>query len=168
MKKHSYKSTVEWTGNKGSGTKTYRSYKRSHKISIEGKQHLIMGSADPSFSGDPTMYNPEELFLSSIASCHMLWYLHLCSVHAIVVTEYLDQAMGVMVEDEDGSGRFVEVTLCPNVKVSEQDMIEKANELHEEANKMCFIANSCNFKIDHAVITFETRKSSKQITPKQS
>jgi len=149
MKEQFYKSTLEWTSNKGSGTKTYRSYSRSHRIGIEGKQHLIKGSADPSFSGDPSRYNPEELFLSSIASCHMLWYLHLCSAHSIVVTEYLDQPKGLMVEDENGSGRFVEVTLYPNVKVMEKNMIGKANELHEEAHRMCFIANSCNFKIDY-------------------
>lgn len=54
-----------------------------------------------------------------------------------------------MEEEESGSGRFISVTLHPIVKVKDLDMIEKANTLHEEANKMCFIANSCNFKIGH-------------------
>lgn len=150
MKKHHYTASLEWTGNEGSGTESYRSYNRNHQINVEGKQHPIMGSSDPSFLGDPSRYNPEELFLSSISSCHMLWYLHLCSVHQIIVTEYLDSATGIMEEDTNGSGRFTEVILHPQVKVKNADMKGKANDLHEEANKMCFIANSCNFKIGHS------------------
>jgi len=149
MKKHYYKTTLEWTGNKGSGTESYRSYNRNHSINAEGKQHEIMSSSDPSFLGDPSRYNPEELFLSSISSCHMLWYLHLCSANQIIVTEYTDHATGLMEEDKTGSGRFTKVTLNPIVKVKEPNMKDKAIVLHEEANKMCFIANSCNFKITH-------------------
>lgn len=153
MKKHHYKIALEWTGNEGLGTKNYRSYNRNHELHVEGKQHGILGSSDPSFSGDPSRYNPEELFLSSLSTCHMLWYLHLCSVHKVVVTAYLDQAIGIMEEDEHGGGRFTAVTLYPQVKVKAADMIPKANQLHEAANKMCFIANSCNFKIGHQPTT---------------
>ncbi len=149
MKKHNYQVKVEWTGNEGKGTLNYKSYNRNHKITTEGKYDAIKGSSDPSFLGDKTRYNPEDLFLSSLSSCHMLWYLHLCSVHKIIVTEYVDNATGVMEEMDNGSGKFTEVTLHPIVKITDQNMIEKANELHEEANKMCFIANSCNFKIGH-------------------
>lgn len=149
MKKHHYTTSLEWTGNEGSGTESYRLYSRNHRIDAEGKQHAILSASDPSFLGDPSRYNPEELFLSSLSSCHMLWYLHLCSVHQIIVTEYMDHATGIMEEDESGSGRFIEVILHPQVKVNNMDMKDKAHELHEEANKMCFIANSCNFKIDH-------------------
>ncbi len=153
MKKHQYKTSLEWTGNRGSGTEGYRSYSRDHAISVEGKTHNILGSSDPSFQGNPSRYNPEELFLSSLSACHMLWYLHLCSVNQIIVTEYSDQAKGIMEEDSAGSGHFIEVTLHPTVKVKDAEMIEKANSLHEEANKKCFIANSCNFKIGHQPTT---------------
>ena len=78
MKNHHYKITVCWTGNKGKGTSSYREYERSHDISAENKV-IIQASSDPSFRGDKTKYNPEEMFLSSISSCHMLWYLHFCS-----------------------------------------------------------------------------------------
>lgn len=149
MKKHNYEITVEWTGNKGSGTLNYKSYSRNHKIISNGKYGAINGSSDPSFLGDKTKYNPEDLFLSSLSACHMLWYLHLCSVNKIIVTEYMDNATGIMEETENGSGKFTEVTLNPVVKITDKNMIEKANELHKEANKMCFIANSCNFKIEH-------------------
>jgi organic hydroperoxide reductase OsmC/OhrA len=149
MKSHNYEIRVEWTGNEGNGTLNYKSYNRNHKIISDGKYNEINGSSDPSFLGDKTKYNPEDLFLSSLSACHMLCYLHLCSVHKIIVTEYLDNATGIMDETENGSGKFTEVTLNPKVKITDINRIEKANELHQEANEMCFIANSCNFKIGH-------------------
>jgi organic hydroperoxide reductase OsmC/OhrA len=90
--------------------------------------------------------------VSSLSSCHMLWYLHLCSVNGVVVVEYTDEATGVMIETKDGGGYFKEVTLYPKVTVSNESMIEKANALHHEANKMCFIANSVNFPIHHVPV----------------
>lgn len=149
MKNHQYKIKTEWKGNQGKGTSDYQSYSRDHTINAEGKYGSILAASDPSFRGDPSRYNPEELLLSSLSSCHMLWYLHLCSVNKVIVTAYADSAVGIMEESASGSGRFTEVTLYPQVKVADASMIAKANELHEEANKMCFIANSCNFKIGH-------------------
>jgi organic hydroperoxide reductase OsmC/OhrA len=148
---HKYNLTVKWTGNKGQGTKNYRSYDRSHTVFIEGKQDILC-SSDPAFRGDKTKHNPEELFLASIATCHMLWYLHLCADNGIVVVDYSDNATGTMQETENGSGHFTEVTLHPIVIITDKTMIDKANELHKEANKFCFIANSCNFTIHHQPI----------------
>ena len=154
MKKHNYEISLEWTGNKGSGTFDYRSYGRNHQIKVENKHDPILGSSDPSFRGDSTRYNPEELFVSSISACHMLWYLHLCSTSGVIVTEYQDKALGIMEEDSDGKGRFNEVTLHPKIVVSESSMIARAKDLHHEANKMCFIANSLNIAVGHeATIT---------------
>lgn len=149
MKKHNYSIKIEWTGNEGLGTLNYKAYNRNHTIISEGKYAHIDGSSDPAFMGDKSKYNPEDLFLSSLSACHMLWYLHLCSTYKIIVVEYYDIAQGVMKEDNNGSGKFTEVTLNPIVKITDPSMINKANELHKEANKMCFIANSCNFPIKH-------------------
>ncbi|SDR66329.1 OsmC family protein [Christiangramia echinicola] len=149
MNKHNYQVTIEWTGNQGSGTSDYNSYNRNHKITSDGKYDQIHGSSDPSFLGDKAKYNPEDLFLSSLSACHMLWYLHVCATNKIVVTEYVDNAKGVMEIMENGIGKFVEVTLYPTVKITDKKMISKANELHAEAAKMCFIANSCNFEVKH-------------------
>lgn len=159
MKQHNYDIKVEWTGNQGSGTLNYKAYNRNHTIFADDKYDVIKGSSDPSFLGDRSRYNPEDLFLSSLSACHMLWYLHLCSEHKIVVTEYLDHATGVMEEDENGSGKFTEVTLNPAVKITDISLIDKANELHAEANKLCFIANSCNFKVTHNPTTSATLES---------
>ncbi len=148
MKKHHYKTTIQWTGNKGTGTSSYRDYERSHTISIENKP-VIEGSSDPAFRGDKTKYNPEEMLLSSLSSCHMLWYLHFCSEAGIIVTDYIDHATGIMEETNNGSGHFVEVTLHPAVTVQNEEMAEKAKELHHKANEFCFIANSVNFPVKH-------------------
>ncbi|MDR6405941.1 MULTISPECIES: OsmC family protein [Chryseobacterium] len=147
-KHHHYKTTIQWTGNKGTGTSGYRDYERSHTISVENKP-IIEGSSDPAFRGDKTKYNPEEMFLSSLSSCHMLWYLHFCSEAGIIVTNYVDHATGIMEETNTGSGRFTEVTLHPTVSVKEESMVEKAIKLHHKANEFCFIANSVNFSVKH-------------------
>ncbi len=150
-KEHQYKTNLVWAGNKGSGTMDYRSYDRDFVVSIENKQP-ISGSSDSVFLGDKTKYNPEDLLLSSISSCHMLWYLHLCSKNDIVVMEYKDNAVGTMIENADGSGQFKEVLLQPEVLISKKEQIDLANSLHEEANKMCFIANSLNFPVRHSSV----------------
>ncbi|ADY54015.1 OsmC family protein [Pseudopedobacter saltans DSM 12145] len=150
-KTHQYKATIVWTGNSGSGTSDYKSYERSHLIEI-GNKPDILGSADPAFRGDANRHNPEDLLLSSLSSCHMLWYLHLCSAEGIIVLEYTDYAEGIMIEKNDGSGHFREVTLHPRIKVKEHTMLEKAYALHEKANKFCFIANSVRFPVKHEPI----------------
>lgn len=145
---HYYDTTTTWTGNLGKGTSEYKGYDRAHTIGFVGKPD-ILGSSDAAFRGDQTKHTPEELFVSTLSACHMLWFLHLCSVNGVVVTDYIDHAKGVMDEDPKGTGRFTEVTLNPRVTVMENGMIEKANALHHEAHKMCFIANSVNFPVLH-------------------
>ena len=147
-KEHQYRTSLAWTGNKGSGTMDYRSYERSYVISV-GEKAAILGSSDSVFMGDKTRHNPEDLFVSSLSSCHMLWYLHLCSENGIIVLDYRDQAVGKMAEVENGSGHFTEVKLFPIVTITDESQISLANSLHEHANKMCFIANSCNFPVLH-------------------
>ncbi len=147
MKHHTYEVHVDWTGNDGQGTKTYKGYRRDHTITSQGKPQ-IPGSSDPSFRGDPSRYNPEELLVASLSACHMLWYLHLCSVNKVTVVEYEDAASGVMEEADDGSGRFDRVLLKPKVKISAGDDQAKALALHSEAHHLCFIARSVNFSVE--------------------
>jgi len=145
---HQYTATIKWTGNKGTGTDHYRNYERSHEIIIENKI-AIAGSSDPAFRGDGRKHNPEDLLIASLASCHMLWYLHVCAEAGVIVTNYIDNATGTMTETPNGGGRFTEVILNPIVTVAQDDMITKANELHKKANELCFIANSVNFPVRH-------------------
>jgi organic hydroperoxide reductase OsmC/OhrA len=145
-KDHAYSVTVTWTGNNGTGTSGYRDYERAHDIHILGKP-VIHGSADPAFRGDPARYNPEEMLVASLSTCHMLWYLHLCSAEGIVVQAYQDVAEGVMIEDVDGGGRFKEVVLQPEITLAPGADKALAASLHEAAHARCFIANSVNFPV---------------------
>lgn len=147
-KQHSYTVNVQWTGNNGTGTSAYDAYERSHTISIENKPD-ILASSDTPFRGDNTKHNPEDFLVSSLSTCHMLWYLHLCADAGVIVTDYTDHATGIMIQTEKGGGYFTEVTLNPVVTVTNESMIVKANELHNIARERCFIANSMNFPVHH-------------------
>lgn len=146
--KHFYQINTKWSETKGSGTSDYKSYSRNHTISAKNKEKINC-SADPAFRGDETKYNPEELLLGAVSSCHMLWYLHLCAVNGVVILDYNDNATGIMEENGMDGGRFAQITLNTEVIVKTEDMIEKAILLHSKANKLCFIANSLNFKVNH-------------------
>ena len=108
-----YEIDVEWTGDRGQGTKTYTGYDRDHRILVRGRPP-IWASADPSFRGDAKRYSPEDLLVASLSGCHMLWYLHLCADAGIVVTAYRDRAHGRM-ELAPGGGREVlrPIQCCP-------------------------------------------------------
>lgn len=145
-KEHLYKISLQWTGNTGKGTSNYRVYDRAYKIEVEGKP-TIFGSSDPAFRGDKTKYNPEELLVASISSCHMLWYLHLCADAGVVVIDYVDRTVGKMCETKDGGGKFTQVILKPEITITAESNLEQAKQLHHQAHKLCFIANSVNFPI---------------------
>lgn len=145
-KAHTYEVGVEWTGNTGSGTSGYRDYQRSHVIKAKNKVD-IEASSDPAFRGDRTKYNPEELLLASLSSCHMLWFLHLCTDEGIIVIAYEDSPIGRMQETENGGGYFTEAVLRPKVILQNTISMEKLEEIHERAHELCFIANSVNFPV---------------------
>jgi organic hydroperoxide reductase OsmC/OhrA len=145
-RQHTYAATIAWTGNRGEGTSTCRSYDRSYTIAATGKPE-IPGSSDPAFRGDPARWNPEELLVASLSACHKLWYLHLCANSNIVVISYEDQAQGTMLEDATGTGQMQQVTLHPNVTISAGSDRDLAERLHDEAHKNCFIARSVNFPV---------------------
>ncbi|MCE7009378.1 OsmC family protein [Kibdelosporangium philippinense] len=143
---HDYRVTVTWTGNKGTGTSNYRAYGRDHTVSVDGRPD-ILATSDPAFRGDATRWNPEQLLVASLSDCHMLWYLHLCATSGVVVESYVDEAIGLLEMEKDGSGQFSEVLLKPQVVITSADKVEQAVELHHQAHKMCFIARSMNFPV---------------------
>ncbi len=146
IKKHSYTTKITWTGNLGEGTSSYRKYRRNHVLEVKGKERVKL-SADPAFRGDVDCINPEELLLSSLSSCHMLWYLHLCAENGIRVLSYIDNATAIMEESKDGSGAFVSVTLHPEIQIDSEEKMDLAEALHHSAHEKCFIANSVNFPV---------------------
>jgi organic hydroperoxide reductase OsmC/OhrA len=146
MKTHRYEQQIIWKGNRGEGTTNYQAYDRQFEWSAAGKEPL-MCSSDAAFRGDASKFNPEDMLVASIASCHMLWYLHLCADHGIVVQDYCDAAEGTMIQDETGSGKFISVVLKPVVLVDDASDDKLALELHARAHAFCFISNSVNFDV---------------------
>ncbi len=148
MAEHHYHTRTIWTGAGIEGTKTYKSYSRDYAISVDGKAD-ILGSSDPAFRGDPARHNPEDMLVASVSACHMLWYLHLCAVNNIVVTSYVDDAEGVMVEGKGITSKFEKIILRPRVTIKAGGDMDTAAGLHAVANKECFVANSLNCPVEH-------------------
>ncbi len=148
---HTYHTLITWTGNKGEGTSGYANYSRNHTLNIEGKKDILC-SSDPYFRGEADKHNPEDFLVSAISSCHMLWYLHLCADNGIIVQSYVDNATGIMHEKTGGGGSFTEVTLAPEVVITDASKIDLANSLHVKAGEKCFITNSCNFPVKYAPV----------------
>ncbi|WP_420860888.1 OsmC family protein [Algirhabdus cladophorae] len=141
-----FTATVIWTGNQGTGTSGYHDYARTWSVQSQGKPE-IQCSNDPMLGGDPNLHNPEDLFLSALASCHMLWYLHLASDAGIVVQAYSDTPMGQGETSPNGAGRFLSAQLNPVITVPQGTDVTKAAALHEEIHTYCFIARSVNFPV---------------------
>ncbi|WP_048647171.1 OsmC family protein [Nitratireductor soli] len=145
-KEHAYTSRIDWTGNRGEGTKTYRGYDRTWDIVTPGKP-VVHCSNDPLLGGDPALPNPEDLLISALSACHMLWYLHLASKAGIVVHAYTDNPEGIGESEPSGAGRFLRATLRPRIEVAAGADLKRADEIHHEIHDYCFIARSVNFPI---------------------
>jgi len=143
---HDYAARIVWTGDLGTGTRSYRGYERRWQIVTEGKPPIDC-SNDPLLGGDPSRPNPEDLLLASLSACHMLWFLHLASNAGIVVRGYQDDPLGVGETAADGAGRFLSATLRPKIKVERGCDLDTADRLHREVHQYCFIARSVNFPI---------------------
>ena len=146
--KHIFKASLDWFKKEPTSETSKRFYTKNHCISIEGKPNLEI-SAAKAFKGDPNLYNPEDLLLSSLTSCHMMSYLYCCTQHKIDVISYTDHSEATLLVNPDGSGKIVHVNLFPDVVIADSTQIEQAVSLHKKANELCFIANSCNFPVFH-------------------
>lgn len=141
LRDHEYKLLITWTGNRGSGTMDYRSYKRDFTVDATDKPQL-KGTSGSAFNGDKSAYSPEDMLVAAVSSCHMLWYLHLCAEGGVVVIDYKDEAYGILHEENDGSGHFTKIVIRPEVTINDASNQEVAKSIHENAHKMCFIASS--------------------------
>ncbi|WP_298985158.1 OsmC family protein [uncultured Roseibium sp.] len=145
---HQYTSKIVWTGNLGTGTNTYRGYERTWEIRTPGKP-AVSCSNDPLLGGNPELHNPEDLLLSALASCHMLWYLHLASNAGIAVSAYEDFPLGFGETEKNGAGRFLQATLRPKIVVPMGTNLKEADAIHREIHKYCYIARSVAFPISY-------------------
>ena len=142
-----FTSNVIWTGNTGVGTASYNSYLRTWNVEVPGKP-VIECSNDPALGGDPTLMNPEDMLLSALSACHMLWYLHLSAVAGITNTRYRDEPLGIGETTPNGAGRFTKAILRPQITVIKGDDMEKAASIHHKVHNYCYIARSMNFPVE--------------------
>lgn len=140
-----YTLSLTWLGNENS--KNHRS-DRFYEINIDGKKN-IKGSADKPFFGDPSLHNPEDLLLSALSACHMMSFLYLCRKEGLVIRSYSDNPIGTLKINPEGSGQFESVSLHPKVEFMDSSKTKELTRLHQEASKLCFIANSVNFPIKY-------------------
>lgn len=147
-KQHIYTSNIIWTGNQGTGTSAYKAYDRTWDMAAKGKP-LVHCSNDPLLGGDSSKYNPEDLLLSALSSCHMLWYLHLCSLAGVIVLSYEDTPQAVGEVEASGKGKFLSAILKPKIIISAESNLKIATDIHDQIHEYCFIARSVNFPVTH-------------------
>ncbi|MEL7253814.1 MAG: OsmC family protein [Pseudomonadota bacterium] len=148
MANHDLPARITWTGNRGQGTSHYKSFDRTWNVETPGKP-VIHCSNDPLLGGDPMLHNPEDMLIAALSACHMLWYLHLASDAGIAVSAYTDDPLGHGESAASGAGRFLSATLRPQITVPVGTDLARADALHHEIGKVCFIARSVNFPIAH-------------------
>jgi len=148
---HQFTQILKWENIKLIAPNYNRRQFKNHKISVEGKVDLGV-SAAKTFKGDETLHNPEDLLLSSLASCHMMSYLFCCEKAMVEVMQYEDHPIAFLEVHPEGSGRIKKVILKPKVLITDPLHMDLAKELHKKAKELCFIANSCNFEIEHQIV----------------
>ena len=127
-------------------------YSRRHVIRFDGGAQ-VAGSSSPHVMkpplSDPSAVDPEEMFVASLSSCHMLWFLSLAAKKRWRVDRYEDQAEGVMEKNADGKVAITRVTLRPAVEFSGDKVPsrEEIAHLHHEAHEECFIASSVKTEV---------------------
>lgn len=131
---------------------TDRRYSRRHTWRFDGGA-VVTGSSSPHVvpvpMSDPAGVDPEEAFVASLSSCHLLWFLDLAQKAGLVVDDYQDEAEGLMAKDAEGRLAITRVTLRPVVRFGGDRMPDDAehHRLHEAAHEACFIARSVRSEV---------------------
>jgi organic hydroperoxide reductase OsmC/OhrA len=145
-----HNATIRWFSSPGEDYAKGQ-YSRAHSWSFDGGA-IVAASAAPHIVpmpwADPDAVDPEEAFVASTASCHMLFFLDYARRSGVIVTSYEDEAEGLMERGEDGKTRITRITLRPSIVYGgEAPDQAKLDELHHKAHEACFIANSVTSEI---------------------
>ena len=137
-----HRAAVHWA--RTSRDFTYDSYNRSHVVRFKHGAVALSGSAAPEFKGDADRVDPEEAFVASLSSCHMLSFLAVCARKRLVVDSYEDDASGTLEKGPGGKLWMSQVVLRPLVRFAPETTVDSAllTEIHHLAHDVCFIANS--------------------------
>jgi organic hydroperoxide reductase OsmC/OhrA len=127
---------------------TYPKYNRDHSWKFDGGVEM-RASAAPAYVGNPALIDPEEAFVASLSSCHMLTFLAMACKQRFVVESYVDEAVGTLGKNADGKLAITRVTLHPAITFGGTNLptSEQLHQLHEFAHKECFIANSVKTEV---------------------
>lgn len=141
--------TILWQ--RHGATFTDNRYGRAHQWKFDGGA-VVPGSSSPHSVrvplSDAAAVDPEEAFVASLSSCHMLWFLSIAAKHGFVVDSYEDQAVGVLAKNQQGRFAMTVVTLRPQaVFVGKQPTDQELEALHHRAHEECFIANSVTSEV---------------------
>ena len=145
-----YTATISW--NRGSQPFSDGKYSRAHKWRFDGGIE-VPGSSSPKVVrpplSDEAAVDPEEAFVASLASCHMLFFVDFARRGGFVVDSYEDNAEGVLAKDAEGRMAMTVVTLHPDVAFSgeKQPSSAELDDLHHRAHEACFIANSVKTQV---------------------
>jgi organic hydroperoxide reductase OsmC/OhrA len=145
-----YSATITWS--RGDATFTDVRYSRGHRWSFDGGIDVPASSSPHSvplpFSVAAAV-DPEEAFVASLSSCHMLWFLYLAAKRRFVVDSYRDEAEGILGKNSAGRDAMTRVTLHPEVRYAgaAQPTPTETAALHHEAHQLCFIANSVTTEV---------------------
>ncbi|HSM94752.1 MAG TPA: OsmC family protein [Rhizomicrobium sp.] len=123
---------------------TYASYDRAHEMVFKNGGTTLAASATPAYKGDADRVDPEEAFVASLSSCHMLTFLAICALKKIIVESYDDAAVGFMEKGGNGKMQITRVVLHPVVRFADGANVtaEMLADFHHQAHDGCFIANS--------------------------
>src|SRR5947208_14588941 len=126
----------------------YQKYSRDHTWKFDGG-HEMPASAAPAYLGNPNLVDPEEAFVASLSSCHMLTFLAVACKKKFVLDEYVDDAVGVMEKNSEGRLAITRVMLRQRLKFSgdKQPTPQEVEEMNHGAHEQCFIANSVKTEI---------------------
>src|SRR6476660_9617861 len=136
-----HKVTLKWE--RGGAEFSYQKYPRDHTWSFDGG-HSMTATAAPAYLGNPANVDPEEAFVASLSSCHMLTFLAIACKQKFVLDRYEDEAVGHMEKNTDGKMAITRVELCPKIAWSgnRTPTAQELDEMHHAAHENCFIANS--------------------------
>jgi organic hydroperoxide reductase OsmC/OhrA len=141
-----HKVTLTWK--RGDAPFDYQKYPRDHTWKFDGG-HEMTASAAPAYLGNPKNVDPEEAFVASLSSCHMLTFLAIACKQKFVMDDYVDEAVGHMEKNADGKMAITKVTLKPKITFSgeKKPTAEELDKMHHAAHDNCFIANSVKTEI---------------------
>jgi organic hydroperoxide reductase OsmC/OhrA len=141
-----HKATIHWR--RETADFAYETYNRDHNWQFDGGI-TVRASAAPAYLGNIACVDPEEAFVASLSSCHMLTFLSMAARKHLTVDEYQDEASGVLAKDAEGRLAITAVTLRPRITFSGKTAptADEISALHDKAHHACFIANSVKTQV---------------------